>query len=104
MSFNKIRQGRNNTNKMKLLKILTEQSERSFDTEQSSTDPETGTVTWNVVYTPLISLDKAMQKMYEDFADTIKEYPDDIRLEQMFYDFANIKKNLRTHITRKYKK
>jgi len=89
---------------MKLLKILVEQSERGFDTEQSSTDPETGAVTWNVVYTPLTSLDRAMQKMYEDFADTIKEYPDDIRLEQMFYDFANIKKNLRTHITRKYKK
>jgi hypothetical protein len=89
---------------MKLLKILTEQSEKGFDTEQSSTDPVTGKVTWNVVYTPLRALDKAMQKMYEDFADTIREYPDDVRLEQMFYDFANIKKNLRTHITRRYKK
>jgi hypothetical protein len=88
---------------MKLLKILVEEETRRFDTEQSSTDPETGAVTWNVVYTPLISLDKAMQRMYEDFADTIKEYPNDVRLEQMFYDFANIKKNLRTHITRKYK-
>jgi hypothetical protein len=88
---------------MKLLKILTEQSERGFDTEQSTTDPVTGAVTWNVVYTPLNALDKAMEKMYEYFGDTIKKYPNDTRLEQMFYDFANIKKNLRTHITRKYK-
>jgi hypothetical protein len=89
---------------MKLLKILAEQPKRGFDTEQSSTNPETGAVTWNVVYTPIVSLDRAMQKMYDDFADTIKQYPNDAKLEQMFYDFASIKKNLRTHITRKYKK
>jgi hypothetical protein len=89
---------------MKLLKILTEQESRKFDTEQSSTDPETGAVTWNVVYTPLISLDKAMQEMYEDFADTIKEYPNDNRLQELFKEFANTKKALRTHITRTYRK
>lgn len=87
---------------MKLLNILVQ--EDSFKTIKTDKDAQTGTITWDVEYTPLVSLDKNMQKMYNDFVDVIAKHPDDVKLQQLFSAFADTKRNLRTHITRKYKK
>jgi hypothetical protein len=87
---------------MKLKDIIFEQE--SFSTQKVDKDKETGTITWDVTYTPIISLDRNMQRMYNDFVDVLRKYPNDPKLEQIFSDFSNMKKNLRTHITRRYKK
>lgn len=84
---------------MKLKQIL--ESDK-FSTSQTGVDPETGTVSWDVDYSPLLSFDKNLEKLNQDFQKIVKKY-DDPYLEKVYEKFANLKKATRTHITRKYK-
>ena len=74
----------------------------SFQTKKVSVDPETGQVSWDVEYTPLIGLDADLEDAYEEFKKAIRKHPDDEKLEKLFEVFAAFKRQFRSHVTRKY--
>jgi hypothetical protein len=86
----------------KLLEILTE--EYKFQTTPVDQDTETGSTTWKVEYTPLMSLNKNLEKVYEDFQKAANKHPEDKKLQEYLEAFALLKKGLRFHITRNYGK
>lgn len=86
----------------KLLEILTESTK--FYTTQLGSDQETGTTSWKVEYTPLVSLNKNLDKVYEDFKKVATKHPEDLKLQEYLETFALLKKGLRFHVTRKYGK
>ena len=65
------------------------------------TDPETGTISWTIEYTPLKGVDNAIDNAYE-YKKVLRKYPDDQKLEKLFDIFAAFKKQFRMHVTRKY--
>lgn len=91
---------------MKIKDILKEEEWRqdtpSFKTKKTGVDPETGTISWDIEYTPLKGVDKAIDKAYEEYKDVLKKYPDDQKLEKLFDIFAAFKRQFRMHVTRKY--
>lgn len=91
---------------MKITKVLLEDKDNKFDDfslNKTGVDPVTGRISWDVEYTPIISLDNNLEELYEDFKDAVKKYPDDNKLKQMSDQFYNLKRNLRSHISKKYK-
>lgn len=88
---------------IELLKILAEQDSK-FTTTKVDKDDETGTMTWKVQYTPLISLNKNLDKVYDDFKMISQKHPQDAKLQEYLDAFALLKKGLRFHITRTYGK
>lgn len=90
---------------MKIKNILEQkwkQDSPEFQTKKTNIDPETGQVTWDVEYTPLINIDKSIEKIYEELKHALKKHPDDPKLEKLFDVFAAWKKQFRTHVNRKY--
>lgn len=85
-----------------LLEILTENSK--FTTTKIDKDQETGAMTWKVEYTPLLSLNKNLDKVYSDFQEVARKNPNDVKLQEYLDAFALLKKGLRFHITRNYGK
>ena len=87
---------------MKLVDIILEEKPKGFTTKQTDYDAVTGQYSWDVDYTPLISIDKELESIYGDFKDAVKKYPTDQKLERLFNEFSSFKKQLRTHISLKY--
>jgi carbamate kinase len=87
---------------IKLLNILEEQNR--FKTTKIDKDPQTGTITWKVEYTPLLSLNKNLDKVYSDFQKAAEKNLNDTKLQEYLEAFALLKKGLRSHITRTYGK
>jgi hypothetical protein len=90
---------------MKIKDILEQgwvQDTPNFKTKKTGVDPETGTISWDIEYTPLRGVDKAIDKAYDEYKDVLKKYPDDQKLEKLFDIFASFKKQFRTHVSRKY--
>lgn len=90
---------------MKIKDILEQewrQDTPSFKTKKTGVDPETGTISWDIEYTPLKGVDRAIDKAYDEYKDVLKKYPDDQKLEKLFDIFASFKKQFRTHVSRKY--
>jgi hypothetical protein len=91
---------------MKIKDILNEddwrQDSTTFKSKKTGTDPVTGTVSWDIKYTPLKRVDTAIQSAYDNYKDVLKKYPEDQKLEQLFNVFASFKKAFRQHVNRKY--
>lgn len=94
---------------MKIRDILREQEDwkqdsPEFRTKQSGFNPETGQYTWDVEYTPLKGVDKAIEDAFQEYKDVLKKYPEDQKLEKLFDVFAAWKREFRKHVSRKYGK
>lgn len=73
-----------------------------FTTRQTSFDPETGQISWDVEYTPLINLRKEVEELYDAYKDTILKYPDDEKLNKLFEVYSSFKRAFKTHVNRRY--
>lgn len=94
---------------MKIRDILIEQEDwkqdsPEFKTKQTGFDPETGQYSWDVEYTPLTGVDKAIEDAFQEYKDVLKKYPEDQKLEKLFDVFAAWKREFRKHVSRKYGK
>tara|TARA_R110000822_G_scaffold46909_3_gene124748 strand:+ start:2456 stop:2740 length:285 start_codon:yes stop_codon:yes gene_type:complete len=94
---------------MKIKDILKEaddwkQDSTDFKTKVIGRDKTTGAVSWDVKYTPLISLAENIEESYEDFKEVTRKYPSDVKLEQLFKVFTSFKRAYKMHINRKYAK
>lgn len=90
---------------MKIKDILEQdwkQDSPEFKSRQTDIDPETGAVSWNIQYTPLVGVDKAIEKAHTEFKDALKKYPNDEKLDKLFEIFTSFKREYRKHVTRKY--
>ena len=90
---------------MKIKDILEQewkQDSPEFKTKETGVDPVTGQISWDVEYTPLVGVDKAIEKAYDEYKDVLKKYPDDQKLDKLFDIFAAFKREFRKHVTRKY--
>ena len=92
---------------MKIADILKSEQDWKQDTPQFKTkktgiDPVTGRIEWEVEYTPLIGVDKAIEEAYEQYKGVLKKYPEDQKLEKLFDIFAAFKREFRKHVSRKY--
>ena len=96
------------TNTMKIQDILREekwsQDSTDFKSKKTGVDPVTGTISWDIEYTPLKGVDDAIEDAYQDYKAVLKKYPEDQKLEQLFNIFSSFKKAYRTHVNRKYGK
>jgi hypothetical protein len=96
------------TNTMKIQDILKEQDwkqdDPDFKSKKTGVDPVTGTISWDIEYTPLKGVDDAIEDAYQDYKAVLKKYPEDQKLEQLFNIFSSFKKAYRTHVNRKYGK
>jgi len=81
-----------------------EQDNPDFKTKQTAYNKETGQYTWEVKYTPMISLDSHIMDAAEDFKKVTRKFPQDEKLEKLFKVFTGFKKAFRTHMNRKYVK
>ena len=95
---------------MKIKDILKEeekdwkQDSPDFKTKQTGFNPDTGQYSWDVKYTPLISLAENIEEAYEDVKEVTRKYPQDEKLEQLFKVFSSFKRAYKMHINRKYAK
>ena len=90
---------------MKIKDILEQdwrQDSPEFKSKQTGVNPETGQTSWDIEYTPLIGVDKAIDRAYEQYKHVLRKYPEDQKLEKMFDIFAAFKREFRKHVTRKY--
>ena len=84
---------------MKIKDILEQdwkQDSPQFKTKQTGVDPETGQISWDIEYTPLVGVDKAIGNAYDEYKDVLRKYPDDQKLEKMFDIFAAFKREFRS--------
>jgi hypothetical protein len=95
---------------MKIKDILNEKEEDwkqnspDFKTKQVGFDPDTGQFSWDVEYTPMVSLDNHIMDAAEDFKKVTRKFPQDEKLEKLYKVFSGFKKAFRTHMNRKYAK
>lgn len=90
---------------MKIKDILEQdwkQDSPEFKSKETGVDPETGGISWDIEYTPLTGVDKAIEKAFNEYKDALKKYPNDQKLEKLFEVFAAFKREYRKHVTRKY--
>lgn len=91
-----------------LLRALAELGEleegSDFNLTNKQVDPETGAVSHTVVYTPMVTLQREVEELYEAFKRTLKQYPEDSKLEKFFDVYASFKRQFKTHVNRKYNK
>ena len=87
---------------MKLQDIINESD--SFKTTKTHIDPETGAITWDVEYTPLVKIDRELETMVSQLDAAVKQHPDDEKLQKLADTFRNWKKVFRSHVTRRYSK
>ena len=88
---------------MKLVDIIYEDDALGFKTTQTGVDPETGQVTWDVEYTPLIKIDSDLEQLANELELAVEKHPEDEKLKQYNDILKNFKKSFRNHVTRKYK-
>lgn len=88
---------------MKIKDIIFEEDALGFKTTQTAVDPETGQITWDVEYTPLVKIDTELGKLADELDSAVKKHPEDEKLQQYNELFKNFKKSFRTHITKHYK-
>lgn len=88
---------------MKLKEIILENDALGFTTTKTSTDPETGQITWDVEYTPLVKIDRELEDLASQLDTAVKKHPEDEKLQQYNEIFKNFKKAFRTHVTKHYK-
>lgn len=89
---------------MKLKDILFEEDALGFKTTKTNVDPETGQVTWDVEYTPLVRIDGELEKLATELDSATKKHPEDEKLQQYNELFKNFKKAFRSHVTKHYRK
>jgi len=89
---------------MKLVNIIYEEDAKSFKTTQTAVDPETGQITWDVEYTPLVRIDGELEDLATELDTAVRKYPEDQKLQQYNELFKNFKKAFRTHVTKHYSK
>lgn len=101
---------------MKLKQILLEQDEKqsqdywqqsrdkSFKTQRTKFNPETGQISWDVEFTPLSALRDTITQATEYFKDTLRKYPEDYRLNHLYSKFMGFKKAFSTYMNQKYNK
>ena len=91
---------------MKIKDILEQDNWRQdspgYKTKKTRVDPETGTISWDVQKTPINAIDKEMENLHTNLKYALKDYPNDEKLEKFYNVFTSFKKQLRTHLTRKY--
>lgn len=75
-----------------------------FKSKQTDVDPETGSISWDIEYTPLTGVDKAVERAYQEYKDALQKHPEDQKLEKLFDVFAAWKREFRKHVSRKYGK
>lgn len=88
---------------MKIKEIIKEEPD-AFRLTDKEVDPETGAITHRVVYTPIVELRREVEELYDAFKRTLKQYPEDQKLEQFFDVYASFKRQFKTHVNRKYGK
>lgn len=76
--------------------------ETRFTTKQTGYDPETGQISWDVEYTPLIDLRNEVEDLFEAYKKTIQKYPDDEKLNKLFEVYSSFKRAFKTHVNRRY--
>lgn len=86
---------------MKIKDLLNEDND-NFKLTDKKVNPETGQISFNVEYTPMIRLRKEVEELYDAFKDTLQKYPEDQKLEKFFDVFASFKRQFKTHVNRKY--
>jgi len=95
---------------MKIKDILNEkehdwkQDTPDFKTRQSGFDKETGQISWDVEYTPLVRLNDDIESAYQNFKKVTREYPQDEKLEKLFKVYSGFKRAYKAHMNRKYAK
>ena len=71
---------------MKIQDILKEekwsQDSTDFKSKKTGVDPVTGTISWDIEYTPLKGVDDAIEDAYQDYKAVLKKYPEDQKLDQ----------------------
>ena len=75
-----------------------------FTTKQTSFDPETGQISWDVEYTPLVDLRNEVEELFEAYKKAILKYPDDEKLNKLFEVYSSFKRAFKTHVNRRYGK
>lgn len=89
---------------MKLVDILFEEDALGFKTTKTNVDPETGQITWDVEYTPLVKIDDDLEDLVDELERAVSRHSDDEKLQQYFQLLKNLKKSFRTHVTKHYRK
>ena len=90
---------------MKLKDIILEADDAlGFKTTKTDVDPETGAITWDVEYTPLIKIDRDLENIAAELETAVKKHSDDVKLAQYNELFKNFKKAFRSHVTKHYGK
>lgn len=89
---------------MKLVDLIYEEDALGFKTTKTNIDPETGQITWDVEYTPLVKIDGELEKLAIELDSAVRKHPKDEKLQQYNEFFKNFKKGFRSHVTRHYKK
>ena len=96
------------TNTMKIQDILKEdkwnQDSTDFKSKKTGVDPITGTHSWDIEYTPLIQLRREVGELYDAYKNTIRKYPEDQKLDELFNIYSKFKRAFNTHVNRKYGK
>lgn len=88
---------------MKITDIIFEEDALGFKTTKTAVDPETGQITWDVEYTPLVKIDTELERLANELDSAVKKHPKDQKLQQYNELFKSFKKSFRTHITKHYK-
>jgi len=93
---------------MKIRDILKEKEDdwkqysKDFKSKVTNRNKTTGSVTWDVKYTPLVALEDNIEETLENFKKVTREYPQDAQLEKLYKVFTSLKRPLKTHMNRKY--
>lgn len=77
---------------------------KSFTSKETGTDPVTGTVSWDISYSPVREIEKGLEKILIQHSSLLEQHPEDEKLKKMFEILSNYKKSFKSHITRKYGK
>lgn len=88
---------------MKIKEIIKEEPD-SFKLVDKQVDPETGAVSHKVVYSPIVDLRREVEELHDAFKRTLRQYPEDQKLEQFYDVYASFKRQFKTHVNRKYGK
>lgn len=68
-----------------------------------STDPETGRVSHQVVYTPLRQVDQHLASASSSFKRGVSANEEDMELERLFKEFKKLRRAFRRHVYKTYR-
>ena len=91
---------------MKLIDIILEKEDQVgyVSSEPKVVDKVTGTVQWDITPTPLKATVDMLDKALESLERGIEDNPEDDKLKKYEEAFSELKRSLKTHITRNYDK